>query len=208
MSKEKSRSESDENPLISPNEVAVNSRSNSIDVNVLPEQQQSNQSEGEVNQDKSKDCEHQSQEMINQSEELNKEQCIHNQSSDHTQATQHVDLDHQHQDQHNQTQQPSDQNLMQTNQDQNEVVDQLNISVKPNEEVQAIQLGTESEQAQWPSDGQPSQQGEQAKEQEHGELSSSTPIVTTPSEPQTPSKTKAICNAPVPIGWPKVMFCE
>ena len=188
------KSESDENSLISPTEV-VNNKASSVDINVPPEQQQGEEAK--------KDCEHQNLDMINQSQELNQEQCNHNQSSDQTQHN----LDCQHQDQldsHTQSdQEPPDQNLMQVNQDQNEVVDQLHHSLKSTEELQARELTSESQQTQWPS-GQLSQQGEQTKEQGHGESSSSTTTVTTPSEPQTPNKIKAICNAPVPIGWPKV----
>jgi len=85
------------------------------------------------------------------------------------------------------------------------VVAQSYHSLKLTEDPQAKQSSNDPQQGQWPSGK--SFQGEQIKEQGHGnesESSSSTANVTTPPEPQTPNKTKAMCNAPVPIGWPKV----
>lgn len=188
-SKERSdtKSESDENSLISP----VSNKSSGVDINIPPVQQQSNQSE-EVN----KDGEHQSQDTVNQSQQ---EQCNHNQSTDQTQH----DLDHQCQEKLNNQaqsdQQPSDQNQTHTNQDQKEVVGQLhNPPKKPSEELQLKQSTSEPHQTQCQS-GQSSQQSEQTKDR--GDSSTN---VTTPSEPLTPNKMKIICNAPVPIGWPKV----
>ena len=80
------KSESDENSLISPSEV-VNSKASSVDINVLPGQQQSNQGGEEVK----KVYEHQIPDTINQSQELNQEQCNHNQSIDQTQDCEHQD---------------------------------------------------------------------------------------------------------------------
>ena len=214
MCKERSdtKSESDENSLISPSEV-VNNKASSVDINVLPGQQQSNQGGEEVK----KVCEHQIPDTTNQSQELNQEQYNHNQSIDQTQDCQHQDqlnsqtqsdkqlpdqnLIQTNQDQ-NLIQKNQDQSLIQTNQDENEVVDQLHHSVKSTEEVQ---LTSASQQTQLPS-GQSPQQGEQTKEQGQGGLSYSTTTVTTPSEPQTPNKIKAMCNAPIPIDWPKVSY--
>ena len=79
------KSESDENSLISPSEV-VNSKESSVDINVLPGQQQSNQGE-----DVKKVCEHEISDTINQSRELHQEQCNHNQSTEQTQDCQHQD---------------------------------------------------------------------------------------------------------------------
>ena len=73
------KSESDENSLISPTEV-VNNKASSVDINVLPLQQQSDQGE-EVK----KDCEHQNPDTINPSQDLNQEHCNHNESSDQIQ---------------------------------------------------------------------------------------------------------------------------
>lgn len=175
VSKE-TKSESDESCLISPSEV-VNNKTSDIDINVLP-QQQLNQGE-EVK----KDHEHQNQDMINQSQEkLDQELCNHNQTSEQTQHDSYCE------NQENLNQKPEQQqNLINQTQDE------------------AKQLTSESQHTQWPS-GQSFPQGEQqTKEQGHGESSSTTTSVTTPTEPQTPNKTKAICNAPVPIGWPKVI---
>ena len=197
VSKEKTdtKSESDENSLISPNEIVSNKAQN-VDINVLPEQQHADQGE-EVK----KDSDHQNPDTINQTQEL---QCNHSQSSDQTDRT----LDCQNQELSSQTQsdqQTLDQNL-QTSQDQNKVVDQLHDTLASTDEVQTKQLTSELQQTTQSSPEQSSQQSEPVKEQEQQSSSSTTTTttVTTPSEPQTPSKIKAICNAPVPIGWPKV----
>ena len=195
MSKEKidAKSESDENSLISPNDI-VSSKAQSVDVNVLPEEQHVDQGE-EVK----KDGDHQNPDSVNQTQELN---CNHSQSdqTDHNLDCQHQELSSQTQS----DQQTLDQNL-QTSQDQNKVVDQSHDTLKSTGEVQTKQLASESQQTTQNSPEQSSQQGEPIKEQEQVQSSSATTTtVTTPSEPQTPSKIKTICNAPVPIGWPKV----
>lgn len=119
--------------------------------------------------------------MINQiQEKLDQELCNHNQTSEQTQQDSYCE------NQENLNQKPEQQqNLINQTQDE------------------AKQLTSESQHTQWPS-GQSFPQGEQ-QTKEHGESSSTTTSVTTPTEPQTPNKTKAICNAPVPIGWPKVI---
>ena len=182
--------------MISPTDI-VNNKTNSVDVNVPPPvQQQCGQSEG-VN----KDCEHQSQDT-NQGQQTDQEQCNHNQSPNQTQHDSEQKLNVQAQS----DQQPSNQNLAQTSQDQNEVADTLQHSSKPNEEPQAKQLTSDSQQTQLQSSQSSQQSEQQVKEHTHeGSTSSTTTNVTTPSEPQTPNKVKALCNTPVPIGWPKVM---
>ena len=103
-------------------------------------------------------------------------------------------------------QQPSNQDLIQTNQDQNEVVDTLQQPLKQTEEPQVKQLTSDSQQTQLQSSQSSQQSEQQVKKHTHeGSSSSTTTNVTTPSEPQTPNKIKALCNTPVPIGWPKVM---
>ena len=201
VSKERSdaKSESDETSLISPTDI-VNNKTSSVDINVPPVQQQCSPGE-EVN----KDCEHQSQDT-NQDQQSDQEHCNHNHSPNQIQH----DSDCQQQQKLNvQTQsdqQPSNQDLIQTNQDQNEVVDTLQQALKQNEEPQAKQLTSDSQQTQLQSSQSSQQSEQQVKEHTHeGSSSSTTTNVTTPSEPQTPNKIKALCNTPVPIGWPKVM---
>ena len=183
--------------MISPTEI-VNNNTSSVDINVVSVQ--SSQSEG-VN----KDCEHQSQDT-NQGQQSDQEQCNHNPSSNHIQH----DLDCQHQQkldtQTQSNQHPQNQNVIQANQDQNEVVDALQPPLNSNEEPQAKQLTNDSQLTELQSSQSSQQSEQQVKEQTQEGPSSTTTNVTTPSEPQTPNKFKALCNAPVPIGWPKVML--